>query len=321
MIFFADGLGIRANDNPKGSLARDMRNAELEPLTLLAALGATTTHIGLVATASTTYNEPFHIARKYASIDHISGGRAGWNVVTSWSDEKAQSFNRSETLAYADRYERADEFVDVVRALWNSWEDDAFVRDKASGVFYEEAKLHAPNHKGKHFQVRGPLNSARTPQGQPIIVQAGASEAGRQLAARCADVVYSNAHDLKSAQSYYLDLKGRLAAHGREPDDLLIMPGIVPFVAATRQEAQHNYDELQELIHPLSGLAALYSQMGDLSGYPLDGPVPDVRDQRPRNIASIASNLLEVSRAENRPRSIPYGGQPRARCCCALRHS
>lgn len=299
MIFFADGLGIRANDNPKGSLARDMRNAELEPLTLLAALAATTRNIGLVATASTTYNEPFHIARKYASIDHISGGRAGWNVVTSWSDEEAQNFNRSETLAYADRYERADEFVDVVRALWNSWEDDAFIRDKASGLFYDEAGLHVPDHKGKHFQVRGPLNSARTPQGQPVIVQAGASEAGRQLAARCADVVYSNAHDLKGAQDYYLDLKGRLAAHGREPDDLLIMPGIVPFVAATRQEAQDKYDQLQELIHPLSGLAALYGQLGDLSAYPLDGPVPDVSDERPGNIASIAKNLIGVAHAEN----------------------
>ncbi|SAK77773.1 LLM class flavin-dependent oxidoreductase [Caballeronia ptereochthonis] len=299
MVFFADGLGIRANDNPKGSLARDMRNAELEPLTLLAALAATTRQIGLVATASTTYNEPFHIARKYASIDHISGGRAGWNVVTSWSDEEAQNFNRSETLAYADRYERADEFVDVVRALWNSWEDDAFVRDKASGLFYDEARLHVPDHKGKHFRVRGPLNSARTPQGQPVIVQAGASEAGRRLAARCADVVYSNAHDLQSAQDYYFDLKRRLAAHGREPDDLLIMPGIVPFVAATRQEAQDKYDELQELIHPLSGLAALYGQMGDLSGYPLDGPVPDPSDKRPGNITSIANNLLEVARAEN----------------------
>jgi FMN-dependent oxidoreductase (nitrilotriacetate monooxygenase family) len=274
MIFFADGLGIRANDNPKGSLARDMRNAELEPLTLLAALAATTRSIGLVATASTTYNEPFHIARKYASIDHISGGRAGWNVVTSWSDEEAQNFNRSETLAYADRYERADEFVDVVRALWNSWEDDAFIRDKASGIFYDEARLHVPAHKGKHFQVRGPLNSARTPQGQPVIVQAGASEAGRQLAARCADVVYSNAHDLKSAQSYYLDLKGRLAAHCREPDDLLIMPGIVPFVAATRQEAQDKYDQLQELIHPLSGLAALYGQLGDLPPIRWMAPFP-----------------------------------------------
>ncbi len=182
-----------------------------------------------MATASTTYNEPFHIARKYASIDHISGGRAGWNVVTSWSDEEAQNFSRNENLAYEERYERADEFVDVVKALWRSWEDDAFVRDKESGVFYEEEKLHVPNHKGKHFQVRGPLNSARTPRGEPIIVQAGASEAGRELAARCADVVYSNSHDLKHAQDYYADLKGRLAKFGRESNDLLIMPGIPAF--------------------------------------------------------------------------------------------
>ncbi|MGF6508946.1 LLM class flavin-dependent oxidoreductase [Paraburkholderia sp. 32] len=296
MVFFADGLGIRANDNPKGSLARDMRNAELEPITLLAALGATTSNIGLVATASTTYNEPFHVARKYASIDHISGGRAGWNVVTSWSDEEAQNFNRNENLAYEERYERADEFVDVVRSLWRSWEEDAFVRDKESGLFYHEDKLHVPNHKGKHFQVRGPLNSARTPQGEPIIVQAGASEAGRELAARCADVVYSNSHYLKHAQDYYGDLKGRLAKYGREPGELLIMPGITPFVGRTRQEAQDKFDQLQELIHPLSGLAELYNALGDLSGYPLDGPVPDIGGQKLR---SLASNLLEMARAEN----------------------
>ncbi|APA89032.1 LLM class flavin-dependent oxidoreductase [Paraburkholderia sprentiae WSM5005] len=296
MVFFADGLGIRANDNPKGSLARDMRNAELEPITLLAALGATTSNIGLVATASTTYNEPFHVARKYASIDHISGGRAGWNVVTSWSDEEAQNFNRNENLAYEERYERADEFVDVVRSLWRSWEEDAFVRDKESGLFYQEDKLHVPNHKGKHFQVRGPLNSARTPQGEPIIVQAGASEAGRELAARCADVVYSNSHDLKHAQDYYGDLKGRLAKYGREPGELLIMPGITPFVGRSRQEAQDKFDQLQELIHPLSGLASLYNALGDLSGHPLDGPVPDIGGQKLR---SIASNLLEMARAEN----------------------
>ncbi|PQV43265.1 LLM class flavin-dependent oxidoreductase, partial [Paraburkholderia sp. BL21I4N1] len=296
MVFFADGLGIRANDNPKGSLARDMRNAELEPITLLAALGATTSNIGLVATASTTYNEPFHVARKYASIDHISGGRAGWNVVTSWSDEEAQNFNRNENLAYEERYERADEFVDVVRSLWRSWEEDAFVRDKESGLFYHEDKLHVPNHKGKHFQVRGPLNSARTPQGEPIIVQAGASEAGRELAARCADVVYSNSHYLKHAQDYYGDLKGRLAKYGREPGELLIMPGITPFVGRTRQEAQDKFDQLQELIHPLSGLAELYNTLGDLSGYPLDGPVPDIGGQKLR---SLASNLLEMARAEN----------------------
>lgn len=297
MIFFADGLGIRATDNPAGSLARDMRNAELEPLTLLAAIAARTSHIGLVATASTTYNEPFHVARKYASIDHISGGRAGWNVVTSWSNEEARNFGRDEHLGYEERYERADEFVEVVKALWNSWEDDAFIRDKDSGIFYDESKLHVPNHKGKHFQVRGPLNSARTPQGRPLIVQAGASEAGRALAARTADLVYSNSHNIDHARAYYRDLKRRLADHGREPGDLLVMPGITPFVGKTRQEARDKFDQLQELIEPTSGLASLYNALGDLSAYPVDGPVPDIEPNH--NVHSIAENLLAMAKAEN----------------------
>ncbi|MDR3396994.1 MAG: LLM class flavin-dependent oxidoreductase [Pandoraea sp.] len=297
MIFFADGLGIRAQDNPRGALARDMRNAELEPLTLLAAIAANTSHIGLVATASTTYNEPFHVARKFASIDHISGGRAGWNVVTSWSNEEARNFSRDEHLGYEERYERADEFVEVVKSLWQSWEDDAFVRDKASGVFYDERKRHAPNHSGKHFQVSGPLNSARTPQGRPLIVQAGASEAGRALAAREADLVYSNSHNLAHAQAYYRDLKARLAAHGRAPADLLIMPGLTPFVGRTRQEAQDKFDQLQELIDPISGLASLYDALGDLSGYPIDGPVPQI--EAGGSIRSIAENLLAMARSEN----------------------
>lgn len=296
MVFFADGLGIRASDDPPGSLARDMRNAELEPLTLLAALGACTSHIGLVATASTTYNEPFHIARKYASIDHISGGRAGWNVVTSWSDEEARNFGRDSQLDYALRYERAEEFVDVVKALWDSWEDDAFVRDKDSGLFYDPEKLHVPEHRGKHFQVRGPLNSARTPQGRPLIVQAGAAEPGRQLAARSADLVYSNAHELAQAQDYYRDLKGRLAAAGREPGDLLIMPGITPYIGRSRQEAQEKFEQMQALIHPLSGLAALHQYFGDLSAYALDGPVPQAYG---RNVRSITENLLQQARREN----------------------
>ncbi|WP_144109431.1 LLM class flavin-dependent oxidoreductase [Paraburkholderia sp. BCC1886] len=296
MIFFADGIGIRANDKPAGSLERDSKNAELEPLTLLAAIGSHTERIGLVATASTTYNEPFHIARKYASIDHISGGRAGWNVVTSWSQQEAWNFSRDEHLGYEERYERADEFVDVVKKLWSSWEDDAFIRDKQSGVFYDASKLHVPNHKGKHFSVRGPLNSARTPQGQPIIVQAGAAEAGRELAAKSADVVYSNAADFEGAKAYYDDIKGRLARYDRTPDQLLIMPGVTLYVGETRQEAQDKFDQLQDLIDPLSGLAMLYGVLGDLSGYDLDGPVPDVGNQRVR---SIAENLLTTARKEN----------------------
>lgn len=296
MIFFADGVGVRASDTPKGSLVRDAKNAELEPLTLLAALGACTSRIGLVGTASTTYNEPFHIARKYASIDHISGGRAGWNVVTSWSQQEAWNFSRDEHLGYEERYERADEFVDVVKKLWDSWEDDAFIRDKASGIFYDEAKLHVPHHKGKHFSVRGPLNSARTPQGRPIIVQAGAAEAGREIAAKSADVVYSASFDISSAQKYYADLKSRLAKYGRTPDQLLIMPGLTPYVGRTRQEAQDKFDQLQELIDPLSGLSVLYSTLGDLSGYDIDGPVPDVSTG---GVSSIGNGLIEMARRDN----------------------
>ncbi|VVE32028.1 LLM class flavin-dependent oxidoreductase [Pandoraea commovens] len=296
MIFFADGVGVRASDTPPGSAARDAKNAELEPLTLLAAIGACTKHIGLVGTASTTYNEPFHIARKYASIDHISAGRAGWNVVTSWSQQEAWNFNRDEHLGYEERYERADEFVDVVKKLWDSWEDDAFIRDKASGIFYDENKLHVPHHKGKHFKVRGPLNSARTPQGRPIIVQAGAADAGREIAAKNADVVYSASFDIQSAKAYYDDLKGRLAKYGRTPDQLLIMPGLTPYVGRTRQEAQDKFDQLQELIDPLSGLSILYSVLGDLSGYDLDGPVP-ATSAGP--VSSIGNGLLELARREN----------------------
>ncbi|VVD97856.1 nitrilotriacetate monooxygenase [Pandoraea aquatica] len=296
MIFFADGVGVRASDTPPGSAARDAKNAELEPLTLLAAIGACTKHIGLVGTASTTYNEPFHIARKYASIDHISAGRAGWNVVTSWSQQEAWNFNRDEHLGYEERYERADEFVDVVKKLWDSWEDDAFIRDKASGIFYDESKLHVPHHKGKHFKVRGPLNSARTPQGRPIIVQAGAADAGREIAAKNADVVYSVSFDIQSAKAYYDDLKGRLAKYGRTPDQLLIMPGLTPYVGRTRQEAQDKFDQLQELIDPLSGLSILYSVLGDLSGYDLDGPVP-ATSAGP--VSSIGNGLLEMARRDN----------------------
>ena len=296
MVFLADGIGIRAKDEPPGSLCRSAQTAELEPITLLSALAAVTQHIGLVATASTTYNEPFHIARKYASLDQISGGRAGWNIVTSWSDAEARNFNRDQHLAYDERYERAAEFVEVVKGLWDSWEADAFPHDKASGIFFDQRKLHALDHRGKHFKVRGPLNVARTPQGRPVLVQAGASEQGLEIAAASADVVYSIPHDIRTAQAYYADLKGRLAAHGRSPDHLLIMPGVTPFVGRTRQEARDRFELLNELVDPVLGLSYLYGQMGDLSGFPLDGPVPEPTDAQVR---SIAKNLLTLARRDD----------------------
>ena len=296
MVFLADGIGLRAKDEPAGSLARSAQNAELEPLTLLSALAPMTSHIGLVATQSTTYNEPFHIARKYASLDQISGGRAGWNIVTSWSDAEARNFNRDSHLDSETRYNRAAEFVDVVTGLWDSWDADAFPHDKTSGLFFDPAKLHTLDHKGKHFQVRGPLTVARTPQGRPILVQAGASNQGIEIAARYADVVYSAAHEIESATRYYADLKGRLATYGRRPDQLLIMPGITPFVGRTEQEARDKYDQLNALVDPILGLSYLYGQMGDLSGYDVDGPVPEPTNPQVR---SIAKNLLALAKRDN----------------------
>lgn len=285
LLFFADGLGVRESDLPRGSLCRSNRNVELEPITLLSALAASTAHIGLVATASTTYNEPFHVARKFASLDHISAGRAGWNCVTSWSEHEAWNFGREQHLDHATRYERANEFVEVVSGLWESWEEGAFIHDKDSGVFFDEAKLHVLDHRGKHFRVRGPLNVDRTPQGRPLIVQAGAGEAGQQLAARYADLVYVTPDHLEAAQRYYASVHARLDACGRHPGDLLVMPALVPVVGRTRAEAQEKLDALQGLVDPLVGLAQLYTQLGDLSGHPLDGPVPEPVDPRAPSIA------------------------------------
>ncbi|ONG52578.1 nitrilotriacetate monooxygenase [Pseudoroseomonas deserti] len=297
MVFLADGIGIRAKDEPPGSLCRSAQTAELEPLTLLSALAPMTSRIGLVATASTTYNEPFHIARKYASLDKISGGRAGWNIVTSWSDAEAQNFNRDAHLDYGTRYERAGEFVEVVKGLWDSWDADAFaVRDKESGIFFDADKLHVLNHQGKHFKVKGPLSVARSPQTRPILVQAGASEAGMEIAATSAEVVYAVPHELETGRSYYADLKQRTAKAGRSPDGIKIMPGITPFISATEAEAREKYDLLNALVAPELGLSYLYAQMGDLSAYPLDGPVPEPNDPRVR---SIAQNLLKLARRDN----------------------
>ena len=285
MVFFADGIGVRANDEPPGSLSHSNRNVELEPLTLLSALAPMTRRIGLVCTASTTYNEPYHIARKFASLDHISGGRAGWNVVTSWSEQEAWNFSRDTHLDYDTRYERAREFVDVVTGLWDSWEADAFVHDKASGQFYDPAKLHTLHHKGKHFSVRGPLSVKPTPQGRPILVQAGANAMGQEIAAADADVVYASINGFEAAQAYYASVKGRMARYGRDPGHLKIMPALVPIIGRTEAEAQGKLARLQELIDPLVGLSRIYGLMGDLSGYDLDGPMPEPVGAKVRSIA------------------------------------
>ena len=299
LIFFADGIGIRERDSPPGSLARSgYEIVELEPMTLLPALAVVTERIGLVTTASTTYNEPFHIARKFATLDLISHGRAGWNVVTSWSEAEAKNFNREQHVDYDTRYARAAEFVEVVKGLWDSWEEDAFAFDKQSGQFFDASKMHVLDHKGAFFSVRGPLNVGCLPQGHPIVVQAGASEQGRELAAATADIVYAVHPSQAVARAFYADLKRRLGKYGRDADDLKILPALRPVVGKTATEARAKYDQLQELLDPLVGLARLNQTFGDLSGYPLDGPVP-LDKLGPAELRSISQQLLDRVRRQN----------------------
>lgn len=293
MLFLADGLAIRQRDNPAGSLSRSDRNVELEPLTLLSALAMVTSRIGLVATASTSYNEPYHLARKFASLDHISGGRAGWNIVTSWSEEEAKNFNRDAHFEYDERYERAAEFVEVVRGLWDSWDEDAFLRDKAQGQFFRPAGMHVLDHVGKHFKVRGPLTVERPVQGNPVLIQAGSSEAGQEIAARDADVCFVAHMDLRDAQDYYRSVKGKLARYGRGEEALKVLPGLLAIVAPTEAEARDKHEELQQLIHPLVGLAHVYGPMGDLSAYPIDGPVPIPNNPQHRSRAKVLLDQAE----------------------------
>ncbi len=299
LVFFADGIGIRERDLPRGSLARSgYEIVEMEPMTLLPALAMATERIGLVATASTTYNEPYHIARKFATLDLISKGRAGWNVVTSWSEAEARNFNRDRHLDYETRYERAQEFLEVVRGLWDSWEPGAFLFDKDAGRFFDEAKVHPLDHVGPHFKVRGPLNVARMPQGHPVVFQAGASEQGREIAAATADVVYAVPDALDKARAYYADVKGRMDRYGRDRDDLKIMPALRPVVGRTREEARAKFEQLQSLLDPLVGLARLHGTFGDLSGHPLDGPVP-LEALGPMELRSIGEARLARVREEN----------------------
>ena len=299
LLFLADGVGTRGDNLDFLSRTAHSYIAQFEPITLLSALAAVTEDIGLVGTASTSFNEPYHIARKFASLDHISGGRAGWNLVTSSNEHEAKNFNRDQHFEHGERYERATEFAAVVDRLWDSWEDDAFLRDKEQGRFFDPTKRHVLDHKGRFFQVKGPLNVARSPQGQPVVVQAGSSEAGRALAARTAEVIFTAQQALQDAIDFYADVKGRLEQHGRRHDDLKIMPGVMPIVGRTESEAREKFERLQSLIDPAVGLALVSGLTGgfDLSAYPLDGPIPEL----PETNASKSRQLLtlELARREN----------------------
>ncbi|GAA1762200.1 LLM class flavin-dependent oxidoreductase [Luedemannella helvata] len=266
-LFLADGLSSGRRGGARGGL---------EPLTLLSSLAAVTERIGLIATASTTFNDPYNLARAFASLDHLSGGRAGWNIVTSADTEAAANFSR-EAVAHEARYRRAHEFLEVATGLWDSWEDDARILDKAAGRPVDGDKVHELNHVGAHFQVRGPLNAPRPPQGHPLLVQAGSSEDGKDFAAHWAEAIFTAQQTIEDARAFYADVKARVAAAGRDPDAVKILPGLSPFIGSTEAEAHAVQSELDDLAVPTDGVPTqVWRQLGtvDLTQFPLDEPVP-----------------------------------------------
>jgi FMN-dependent oxidoreductase (nitrilotriacetate monooxygenase family) len=289
-IFVADHVAMW--DTYQSNL-RHYANARLEPITLLAALAAVTKDIGLIATASTSYSEPYNLARALASIDHLSNGRMGWNVVTSAMNEEALNFGRDGNIEHALRYERASEFVDVAKKLWDSIEDDALPIDKVSGDFADPARLHRIDHAGKHFKVRGPLNVPRPPQGYPIIVQAGSSHDGKNFAARHADVNFAIYRSPEDGRKYRADFDERLTLNGREPASLKILPGILPIVARSRSEADERQRHLADIIPERLAVDLVSSWCGiDMSALPVDGPLPPLPDEE--SYHGQRSNLVQL---------------------------
>ena len=274
-FFMADHLAVL--NMPPAALKRSHTVTSFEPFTLLSALSAVTERIGLVATASTTFDAPYHIARRFSSLDHISGGRAGWNIVTTSNPDAALNFGHDEQMDHDERYRRAREFFDVVTGLWDSFADDAFIRDIESGIYVDPERMHVLGHKGEFLSVRGPLNIARPPQGWPVIVQAGASEPGRQLAAETAEVIFGAAPRIDDGRSFYADVKARMPALGRHPDQLKILPGAFVVVADSMDEAQEIRARLDAGVHYDSGIASLSIALGtDASRFDPDAPLPEI---------------------------------------------
>jgi len=304
-FFMADHLAVL--NMPIDALKRSATVTSFDPATLLPALAVVTERLGLIATASTTFEAPYHIARRFASLDHLSGGRAGWNVVTTSNPDAALNFGLEEHIEHGARYARAREFFDVVTGLWDSWADDAFIRDVERGIYFDPAKLHVLNHKGPHLSVRGPLNVARPVQGWPVIVQAGASEAGRQLAAETAEVIFPAHGTLADGQRFYADVKGRLDKLGRSRDHLKILPGAFVVVGDTVEEARAKRARLDSLVHYDSAIASLSIALGhDASKFDPDGPLPEIpetnasKSGRERAVALARRDNLTVRQLAQR---------------------
>lgn len=291
LIFMGDNL----NADPA---AHPSYTARLEPLTLLSAVAGATRHIGLGATVSTTYSDPFTVARLFASLDHISGGRAAWNAVTTANPAAAANFGTIHP-DHSKRYEIAEEFLAVVRGLWDCWADDAIVADRETGIYIDPAKVRPLDHEGAHFKVKGPLNIGRSPQGQPVVLQAGGSGPGQELAAKSADVVFSVTQDLDEARAFYRSVKDRLAKYGRSEDSMVVLPGVMPIVGRTEREAHDKLAELQAFISETNALSLLSDRFGiDMSAYDLDGPVP--ADLVPSdNYHAFAKVMLDKAKREN----------------------
>jgi FMN-dependent oxidoreductase (nitrilotriacetate monooxygenase family) len=308
-FFMADHLAVL--NMPVEALKRSHTVTSFEPFTLLSALSQVTDKIGLAATASTTYDEPYHIARRFASLDHLSNGRAAWNIVTTGNPESAKNFGLDEHVEHGSRYKRAREFYDVVTGLWDSFADDAFIRDQESGIYLDPEKMHVLNHKGDELKVRGPLNIARPVQGWPVIVQAGQSEPGRQLAAETAEVVFCSPRDLEAAKALYADIKGRVVAAGRKQDNLKILPAALIVIGDTIEDAKNKRLKLDSLVHYDSAIASLSVSLGtDASGFDPDGPLPA---ELPETNASKTSRegVLKLAKDENltvRQLAGRYGG-------------
>ncbi|WP_028225537.1 LLM class flavin-dependent oxidoreductase [Paraburkholderia ferrariae] len=294
-FFMADHLAVL--NMPVQALRRSHTATSFEPFTLLSALAAVTEKIGLVATASTTFDAPYHVARRFASLDHLSGGRAGWNLVTTSNPDAALNFGLEEHMEHDDRYRRAREFFDVVTGLWDSWDDDAFVRDVESGDYFDPAKLHVLAHRGEHLSVRGPLNIARPPQGWPVVVQAGSSEAGRQLAAQTAEAVFTAQPNLEAGKRFYADVKAQLEPLGRARDHLKILPGAFVVVGDSLDEAREKRALLDTFVHYDSGIASLSIALGhDASGFDPDGPLPEIPESNASQ--SARQRIVDWAREE-----------------------
>ncbi|MEK5057421.1 monooxygenase [Paenibacillus sp. FSL H7-0326] len=293
-VFIADGLYINDKSIPH-FLNR------FEPITILSALSSVTSHIGVVGTLSTSYSEPFTVARQFASLDHISKGRAGWNVVTTPLEGTALNYGGRSHPSHSERYQIAEEFLEVVKGVWDSWKDDAFIRDKESGTFFNPLKMHRFDHEGSYFSVQGPLNIARSTQGLPVVFQAGSSDSGRNLAAKTADAVFTGPDTIEEAKQFYKDVKQRAAAYGRSPDEILILPGIGPIVGSTEEEAEQKYREIAELVTPEKALQYLgrYFDHHDFSQYSLDEPFPELGDFGSNSFRSTTDRIKQRAKEDN----------------------